>query len=317
MANNPDRAVPLKLILDEFNSASIRCDQRLKRTEAILHLDHISSPRPDSLSFYSGDDPEVIKALGPCTVICKPGLEKHNSKANFILCEDPHLAFFHAAQLFFPERNNEGIHPTAQIHPEAKIHSSAEIAAFAVVGNCSIGPNCRIGAHVTIFDNTIIEEDVEIEANSCIGATGVFWAWTKNGGKIKLPQLGGTRLEKGSFLGTDVTVVRGSFSNETTTIGQDCNIAHGSKIGHSCILEKHVHLANNISLGGKVHLGEACFLGSGAVVRPGVSVAANTTIGAGAVVVKNVEDEGLTMAGVPAKPLAQQDKRSGVPARPE
>lgn len=308
----------IDLIINAISDSGLKIQFISNLDGSDIHfLDHIRAPRSNSLTFYSGDDSEVIKALGPCTIICKPGLEQHNDGLNYLLCEDPHLAFFHAAQLFFPKKGNDGIHPTAQIHEDAEIDPSTEIGPFAVIGTCSIGANCKIGAHVVIYDNTTIEENVEIEANSCIGATGVYWAWTKNGEKIKLPQLGATLVKKNSFIGTDVTLVRGSFSNETTTIGEDCNIAHGSKIGHSSKLGSHVHLANNISLGGTVELGDECFLGSGATVRPGIKLPAKTIVGAGAVVVKNEQKEGLTLVGIPATSIHRGNNMSGVPSKPK
>jgi UDP-3-O-[3-hydroxymyristoyl] glucosamine N-acyltransferase len=162
--------------------------------------------------------------------------------------------------------------------------------------------------------DSIIEDDVTIEPHSTIGATGVAWIWDQSTQtRIMQPQTGLTRIKRGSFIGTDVTVVRGSV-NETTTIGEGCVIAHGSKIGHGCQIGPECHFANNISLAGNVTLGKQCFLGSGAVVRPQVKLADKTVVGAGAVVIRSTHEAGLTLTGVPANSKKSiGDRLTGVP----
>jgi len=53
-------------------------------------------------------------------------------------------------------------------------------------------------------------------------------------------------------------------------------------------------------LGGSVVLGEESLVGVGAAVRPGVRIGHRVTVGAWAVVVKDVVD-GAVVAGVPAR----------------
>ena len=47
---------------------------------------------------------------------------------------------------------------------------------------------------------------------------------------------------------------------------------------------------------------EMCLIGTGAVILPGVQLGKNVTVGAGAVVNKNVAAN-ITVIGIPAKPL--------------
>lgn len=229
--------------------------------------------------------------------------------------EDPQLVFYRLMEAMVGEHEKpRGIHPTAVVGEGCEVDPSAYIGPFCVLEDCIVKAGARLYSHVTIMRGTTIEEDVTIESHSTIGATGVAWIWdpiTRR--RVVQPQTGYTTVGRGSFLGSDITVVRGSV-NETTIIGEGCVIAHGSKIGHGSQIGPECHFANNISIAGNVTLGQQCFLGSGAVVRPQTRLAERTVIGAGAVVVKHCEEPGLLLMGAPAKPAKSASGRmSGVP----
>lgn len=52
---------------------------------------------------------------------------------------------------------------------------------------------------------------------------------------------------------------------------------------------------------GRVIIGDNCFIGWGSIILPGVNLARNTIVGAGSVVSKSVNQEGVIIAGNPAK----------------
>lgn len=229
--------------------------------------------------------------------------------------ENPQLTFYQLMEAMVGDGNKPlGIHPTAIVGEDCEIDPEAYIGPFCVLEDCIVKARARLRSHVVVMSGTTIEEDVTIESHSTIGATGVAWIWDRaNRTRVIQPQIGYTTIGRGCFLGSDITVVRGSV-NETTTIGKGCVIAHGSKIGHGSRIESECHFANNVSIAGNVNLGKQCFVGSGAVVRPQTKVAERTVVGAGAVVVKHFEEPGLVLMGAPAKP-AQSASRglSGVP----
>jgi acetyltransferase EpsM len=55
-----------------------------------------------------------------------------------------------------------------------------------------------------------------------------------------------------------------------------------------------------VHLAGSVHVGEGAFLGIGSVVSPGVRIGRWTTLGAGAVAIRDLAD-GTVAVGVPAR----------------
>ncbi|HGG9698490.1 TPA: NeuD/PglB/VioB family sugar acetyltransferase [Neisseria meningitidis] len=74
-------------------------------------------------------------------------------------------------------------------------------------------------------------------------------------------------------------------------------------VDHDCLLDAFVHISPGAHLSGNTRIGEESWIGTGACSRQQIRIGSRATIGAGAVVVRDVSD-GMTVAGNPAKPLA-------------
>ena len=235
-----------------------------------------------------------------------------------IITSNPQLAFYVVQRHFHPKKNRSGIHPTAIVADDAVIDATAYVGPYCVVGRAHVGARCSLESHVVVYDDVTLDEGVVVEPHTTLGATGVAWTWNESvTEKVVQPQTGGVRIGEQSFIGSDVTVVRGSI-NEITTLGRHCLVAHGTKIGHGCRIGDLVHFANNVTIAGSVTIGNESFLSAGCVVRPRISLPKGTLVGAGAVVVKSPTEENTTLAGVPAKPIgSSKGQLSGVPLRPD
>ncbi len=204
---------------------------------------------------------------------------------------------------------------TTKINPKAKLAKNISIGENCVIGECEIEEGVVIKHNVVIEDNVVLRKNVFIDSNSVIGAGGLAWIWDENGNRVIQPQMGGVVIEENCSLATDITVVKGSLS-ENTLIGKGTVIAHGTKIGHGAQIMSEVHMANNVSIAGNAVIGNRCFLGSACVISSSVKIADNTIVGAGAVVNKSNEEEFCTLAGVPAKVIKKNNfdsKPNGAP----
>ena len=222
-----------------------------------------------------------------------------DSKNTYLFVANPQLLHYKLASLF-ADSVQSGIHKTALVSEFAIISPSAYIGPYCILENCEIGDNVQLLGNVTIRNNVLIKENTVIEGNSVIGARGMAWIWDETGTRIMQPQHGGVIIEANCIIGTDITIVRGSLT-ENTHIGYNCIIAHGTKIGHGSVLKDYVHVANNVSLAGNALIGERTFLGSACTVSSNVAIAPNCIVGAGAVVSKSISQEYATIVGVPGK----------------
>ena len=76
-----------------------------------------------------------------------------------------------------------------------------------------------------------------------------------------------------------------------------------SEIGEGCIINNKVTLGNGFPHGSAPKLGKHVYVGTGAFLGGGIFVADNVIIGAGSVLTKDVLEQGVVVAGVPAKIL--------------
>ena len=105
-------------------------------------------------------------------------------------------------------------------------------------------------------------------------------------------------------IGTGCFVGKMAVINSMATVGDNCIINTKSLIEHGCIVGSHVNLSTNTVINGDVKVGEGSFIGSCSVTLGQKTIGCWSTVGAGAVVTKNVGDN-VTVAGVPARILKE------------
>jgi sugar O-acyltransferase (sialic acid O-acetyltransferase NeuD family) len=101
-----------------------------------------------------------------------------------------------------------------------------------------------------------------------------------------------------SFL-TDFTVGENCFILEDNTIqpfvkiGNNVTLWSGNHIGHDSVIEDHCFIASHIVISGFVRVGQHCFIGVNATLRDSITIASETLIGAGAVIMKDTVEKGV------------------------
>lgn len=114
-------------------------------------------------------------------------------------------------------------------------------------------------------------------------------------------------IARTAMLGAGTVVMAGGAVNPDAVVGTGCIVNTGAVVEHDCVLGEFAHLSPNAALGGGVSIGARTHLGVGAVVLPLVRIGADVRVGAGAVVHRDVAD-GLTVVGVPARPIPRTTK---------
>ena len=280
------------------------------------YLSVLKNAKEGSITYYVGDNPEYVKHLKNCTLICSQYFEGlDNVTQNLVL--DPQLEFYRLSAQYkedYLDNDNLIFDPKskAYIHKEAKIGKNVKIGVGSIIGKCIIGDNTEIYPNTTIYAKTQIGNDCIIESNTTLGCTGAMWVWDKNK-RVYLEQLGNLIIEDKVRIGAQCGIVRGS-ANESTIIKKGTIISHGSFIGHGNIVGEYVHMANGIKLGGGCTISAKNFLGSGAIVSAGVSLLAeNIILGAGAVATKNLTESGIYI-GIPASKIKEVgEEMKGIP----
>jgi sugar O-acyltransferase (sialic acid O-acetyltransferase NeuD family) len=101
-----------------------------------------------------------------------------------------------------------------------------------------------------------------------------------------------------SFL-TDHPVGDNCFILEDNTIqpfvkiGNDVTLWSGNHIGHDAVIEDHCFLASHIVVSGYVRIRNNCFIGVNATLRNSITIAPETLVGAGAIIMKDTVEKGV------------------------
>lgn len=107
-------------------------------------------------------------------------------------------------------------------------------------------------------------------------------------------------------LGAGVAVMAGAVINIDVIVGDSGIVNSGATVDHDCRLGDAVHICPGAHLSGNVIVGPGSWIGVGAAVRQDLKIGKHVVVGAGGVVVSNVEDY-LTVIGNPARPLSPQN----------
>ncbi len=107
-------------------------------------------------------------------------------------------------------------------------------------------------------------------------------------------------------IGEGTMICAGVIVNPGSVIGQNVILNTGRTVDHHSHIGNHVHIAPGVHLGGEVEICDGVLVGIGAIVMPRCQVGDWTTVGASACVTKSIPS-GLTVVGVPAKPLQRKE----------
>jgi sugar O-acyltransferase (sialic acid O-acetyltransferase NeuD family) len=110
-------------------------------------------------------------------------------------------------------------------------------------------------------------------------------------------------------VGDGTVICAGSILTTNIELGEHVQINIDCTIGHDAILSDYATLAPGVHVSGGVHLGKRAYVGTGAVIINGTPdkplvIGDDAVVGAGACVTRSVEP-GVTVVGVPAKPLTR------------
>ncbi|OTG64934.1 UDP-3-O-(3-hydroxymyristoyl)glucosamine N-acyltransferase [Acinetobacter sp. ANC 4470] len=285
------------LVLEGLASLDAAQEKHLAFVNADKYLDHARASKAGALI--------VTAAL-------KAQLDSCN---NFIIVDNPYLAFAILTHVFEKKHTQQGIESTAQIHPSAIIADSAYIGHYVVIGehcvvgdetviqshvkiddDVEIGQQCFIDSHVTVTGETKIGNRVRIHANSVIGGEGFGFA-PYQGKWHRIAQLGSVKIGHDVRIGSNCSIDRGALDDtileDGVIIDNLVQIAHNVKIG------ANTALAAKCGVAGSTTIGKNCVLAGGVGVVGHINIADNVTITAMSMVTKSISESGSYSSGTP------------------
>ncbi|MCH7383322.1 UDP-3-O-(3-hydroxymyristoyl)glucosamine N-acyltransferase [Acinetobacter dispersus] len=236
------------------------------------------------------------------------------SKQNFIVVDNPYLAFAMLTHLFEKKISQRGIERSAQIHPSAIIADDAYIGHYVIIGeNCVVGNNtiiqahafldddvevgkdCFIDAHVTITGAAKLKDRVRIHANTVIGSEGFGFAPYQNKWH-RIAQLGSVRIGNDVRIGSNCSIDRGALDD--TILADGVIIDNLVQIAHNVQIGENTAIAANCGIAGSAKIGKNCIMGGASGVVGHLEITDNVTLTAMSMVTKNISEAGTYSSGM-------------------
>mgnify|MGYP001608744696 CR=1 FL=1 len=214
--------------------------------------------------------------------------ENLKSKKCFIVVKDTRLAFLRVVKTLFQKAVEYGVHPTACIHPDAEIHKNTWIGPFAYIGNCKIGEGSIVYGNCHLYDGAEIGKNVTVHAGAVIGADGFGFQKNENGEYEKFPHIGGVIIEDDVEIGANTCIDRGALGN--TVIKKGTKIDDLVYIAHNAVIGKNTLIVGQSVVSGSSEVGDSTWISPGVTIMNKVKIGSHCTIGLGAVVFNDVPD---------------------------
>ncbi len=109
-----------------------------------------------------------------------------------------------------------------------------------------------------------------------------------------------------AILGKNIIMHARSFLGYRAELKDGVILNTGAQVDHHCVLDKCVTIAPGVTMASNVHIEEKCTVHTAAVIKNKITIKKNSVIGAGTVVIRDVE-ENKVMVGVPARILKKNE----------
>ena len=189
----------------------------------------------------------------------------------------------------------------AYVGRKAEIGDYTKIYENVYVGDdVKIGSHCIIYPGVRIYPGMVIGNNVIIHSNAVIGADGFGFAPLEDGTWKKIEHTGNVIIEDDVEIGANTCVDKSQMGSTVirkgTKIDDLCMIAHNVEIGSNTVMAAQTGIA------GSTKVGEHCIIAGQVGIAGHITIADNTTIGAQAGVLGSVKEGGKALMGTPAIP---------------
>jgi len=167
------------------------------------------------------------------------------------------------------------------------IGDGTQIYPHTVIGdNVQIGANCLFYPNVTIYQGCRLGNHVTIHSGSVIGADGFGFAPNAEG-YDKIPQIGIVIIEDDVEIGANTCVDRSTM--DATIIHKGVKLDNLIQVAHNCEVGENTVMSAQVGLAGSTKIGAWCMVGGQAGFSGHIKLADRTFIGAQAGVISNTK----------------------------
>ena len=170
------------------------------------------------------------------------------------------------------------IAPFACIEDHAVIGDNTVIHPHVTVGSgAKVGDNCILYANVTVYHDCRVGNSCILHAGCVIGADGFGFAPTPEGYE-KIPQIGITILEDNVEIGANTCVDRATMG--ATVVHSGVKLDNLVQIAHNDEIGSHTVMAAQVGIAGSTKVGEWCMFGGQVGIAGHIHIGNKVNLGA-------------------------------------
>lgn len=178
----------------------------------------------------------------------------------------------------------------AYIGKNAKIGKNVSIYPHAYIGNgVTIGDNTTINSGVKIYHDCHIGANCIIHASTVIGADGFGFAPTADGSYKKVPQIGNVVIEDNVEIGANTCIDRATMGS--TKICQGAKLDNLIQIAHNVVVGQNTVIASQTGVAGSTKIGERCVFGGQVGLAGHITIGDNVQIAAQSGIGSNTKND--------------------------
>ena len=183
----------------------------------------------------------------------------------------------------------------------ARVGDFTKIYENVYIGDdVKIGSHCIIYPGVRIYPGMVIGNNVIIHANAVIGADGFGFAPLEDGTWKKIEHTGNVIIEDDVEIGANTCIDKSQMDSTIIRRGVKiddlCMIAHNVEVGRNTVMAAMTGIA------GSTKVGEHCIFGGQSGIAGHLTIADNTSLGAQTGVIGSIKTPGQAYMGTPAIP---------------
>jgi len=222
-------------------------------------------------------------------VICRKFDRFPNINKTLIFSKNPRLVFIKLLKNAGVIKEKRGIHSTVLIGNNCNLGENIYIGPYSVIEDgVIIGHDTKIGNNVHVYENVRIGANVLIDSGCVIGAEGFGFERDERGILEKFPHIGNVVIEDDVDIGANTCIDRGTLAE--TIIGEGTKIDNLVHIAHNVIIGKNCVIVCLSCIAGSVKIGDNSWIAPLAAIKNGLKIGSNALVGIGAVVLKDVPD---------------------------
>lgn len=202
----------------------------------------------------------------------------------------------------------------AYVDRGAVIGKRCKVYPHVYIGeNVKIGDDTTLFPGVSVYFDCVLGNRVTVHSGTVVGSDGFGFAPQEDGTYNKISQIGNVIIEDDVEIGANSVIDRATMGS--TVIRQGVKLDNLIQIAHNVEIGKHTVIAAQSGISGSTKIGEHAVLGGQVGVVGHISIANGTQIQAQSGVNRTIAEERKRWSGTPAAPYNAQMRSQVVYSR--